>query len=244
MTKKTRLAVAVSGLVAATVLVATLAFGPRAAFAQGGEEVSGADAGSAMVSSSEAAGADGAPSGGVAVLGADVDEAVALASPTPEDWDYDPRARVIHREDAALEYPVNIPDSSWRDLLTPNEFYILRQKGTESAFSHPLNNVKERGIYYSAATGQPLFSSEDKFESSSGWPSFTKPINANAIVYVEDNSLFARRIEVVDSLSGSHLGHVFSDGPQPTGQRYCINGAALVFVPEGEEPPPIRVAVP
>ena len=221
MTKKTRLAVAVSGLVAVTVLVATLAFGPQVVSAQ-----------------------DAPPSGGDAVLGADVDEAVALASQTPDDWDYDPRARVIHPEDAALEYPVNISDSSWRDLLTPNEFYILRQKGTEPAFSHPLNNVKEKGIYYSAATGQPLFSSEDKYDSRSGWPSFTKPINANAIVYLEDNSLFARRIEVVDSLSGSHLGHVFSDGPQPTGQRYCINGAALVFVPEGEEPPAIRVAAP
>lgn len=185
-----------------------------------------------------------AASGGGAVLGADVEEAVALASQTPDDWDYDPQAREIHPEDAALDYPVTIPDSSWRDLLTPNEFYILRQKGTEPAFSHPLNDVKEKGIYYSAATGQPLFSSEDKYDSRSGWPSFTKPINPNAIVYLEDNSLFAQRIEVVDSLSGSHLGHVFSDGPAPTGQRYCMNGAALVFVAEGEEPPPIRVAAP
>jgi len=247
MTRKTRLAVTVSGIVAATVLIATLGFGPRALFAQGGGEamVSSSEAEPAEAEGANGAGAsDGAPSGGVAVLGADIDEAVALASRTPDDWDYDPRARVIHREDAALEYPVNIPDSSWRDLLTPNQFYILRQKGTEPAFSHPLNNVKETGIYYSAATGQPLFSSEDKFQSSSGWPRFTKPINANAIVYVEDSSLFMMRIEVVDSLSGSHLGHVFTDGPLPTRQRYCINGAALIFVPEGEEPPPIRVAAP
>ncbi|MFW6313593.1 MAG: peptide-methionine (R)-S-oxide reductase MsrB [Spirochaetota bacterium] len=237
MTKKTRVAVVISGLMAATVLIATIGPGPRALFAQGGGE------GTADTSGADASGAAGS-SGGTAVLGAEADEAVAIASQIPDEWDYDPRSRVIHREDAALEYPADIPDSSWRDLLTPNEFYILRQKGTEPAFSHPLNDVEERGIYYSAATGQPLFSSEDKYESGSGWPSFTKPISPNAIVYLEDNSLFARRIEVVDSLSGSHLGHVFSDGPPPTGQRYCMNGAALVFVPEGEEPPPIRVAAP
>jgi methionine-R-sulfoxide reductase len=98
---------------------------------------------------------------------------------------------------------------------------------------------KEAGIYYSRATGQPLFSSEDKFDSRTGWPSFTKPINPDAIVYIGDTALFASRIEVVDSLSGSHLGHVFPDGPAPTGQRYCMNATSLIFVPDGEEPPPL-----
>ena len=172
--------------------------------------------------------------------GAELETAIELASRTPDDWDYVPADRTIHAEDAELDYPVELPETEWQELLDPDSYSILRQKGTEPAFTHPLNDNKQAGIYYSKATGQPLFSSEDKYESGSGWPSFTKPINPHAIVYVEDNSLFARRIEVVDSLSGSHLGHVFSDGPEPTGQRYCINGAALVFVAEGEDPPPIR----
>jgi peptide-methionine (R)-S-oxide reductase len=165
---------------------------------------------------------------------------VELASSTPSDWDYDPDQRVIYGEDEALDYPITLSEDEWRRLLDPTAYAILREKGTEPAFTHPLNTNTERGVYYSRATGQPLFSSEDKYDSRSGWPSFVKPINPDAIVYVEDNSLFSRRIEVVDSLSGSHLGHVFPDGPEPTGQRYCINGAALVFVPEGGDPPPLR----
>ncbi len=176
------------------------------------------------------------------ILSVGLSSAIDLASATPLDWNYDPRDRTIHPEDASLPYPVTIEEQAWRQLLDPQEYYILRQKGTEPAFTHPLNNNKQEGIYYSAATGQPLFHSRDKYDSRTGWPSFTKPINPHAIVYVEDNSFFMRRIEVVDSLSGSHLGHVFSDGPAPTNQRYCINGAALIFVPEGGEPPMIRTA--
>lgn len=148
--------------------------------------------------------------------------------------------RVVHPEDADLAYPVTLSDAVWRELLEPDAYDILRQKGTEPAFSHPLNDNTQAGIYYSRATGQPLFRSEDKYDSGSGWPSFTRPTDPNAVVYIEDNSLFSRRIEVVDSLSGSHLGHVFADGPEPTGQRYCINGTALIFVPYGEDPPPVR----
>jgi peptide-methionine (R)-S-oxide reductase len=176
---------------------------------------------------------------GVAVLNAPVEEAVELATTVPRSWDYNPATRRIFSDREEIGYPIERTEARWRELLRDFEYYVLREKGTERAFTGELNGNKARGIYYSRATGQPLFSSEDKYDSGSGWPSFTKPISPNAIVYVEDDSLFTRRIEVVDSLSGSHLGHVFSDGPAPTGQRYCINSAALVFVPAGEDPPSI-----
>lgn len=167
-----------------------------------------------------------------------LEEAIAAATAVPASWDYDPRARLIFQEGAGIDYPLQVDESVWASRLDPFEYYVLREKGTERAFASEMNSYKDRGIYYSRATGQPLFSSADKYDSGSGWPSFTRPINPDAIVYVDDSSLFMRRIEVVDSLSGSHLGHVFPDGPAPTGQRYCINGASLIFVPEGQEPPP------
>ncbi|MFP4376331.1 MAG: peptide-methionine (R)-S-oxide reductase MsrB [Spirochaetales bacterium] len=175
----------------------------------------------------------------IAVLAEDPAEAIELATTIPSDWTYDASDRTVYDEDAPLDYAIQMPEREWRQMLDSDEYYVLREKGTERAFSHPLNDNKERGIYYSKATGQPLFHSDDKYDSGTGWPSFTQPISPNAIVYVWDNSLWARRVETVDSLSGSHLGHVFSDGPGPTGQRYCMNGEALVFVPEGGDPPPI-----
>lgn len=158
---------------------------------------------------------------------------------TPDDWDYDPAAREIVPEESEIVYPIARAEEKWRELLDEFEFYVLREKGTEYAYTGPLNDNKQSGIYYSRATGQPLFSSYDKFDSRTGWPSFTKPINPDAIVYIGDTSFSMLRIEVVDSLSGSHLGHVFNDGPAPTGQRYCINSASLLFVPDGEELPPL-----
>lgn len=142
-------------------------------------------------------------------------------------------------EHASPQYPVELSEEEWKQRLSEFEYHILREKGTERAFSGRLNKEHRRGIYYSAATGQPLFSSETKYESGTGWPSFWAPFEQDAVVLKEDNSLFARRVEVLDSSSGSHLGHVFNDGPEPTGLRYCINSAALIFVPEGEEPPRI-----
>jgi methionine-R-sulfoxide reductase len=137
------------------------------------------------------------------------------------------------------DYPVQLSEEQWRERLSDFEYYVLRQKGTERAFTSDLNNIKEPGIFYSRATGQPLFSTEHKYDSGTGWPSFWRPITLDAIDYYEDNSFFMRRVEVTDSSSGSHLGHVFPDGPDPTGLRYCINGASLIFVAEGEEPPQI-----
>jgi peptide-methionine (R)-S-oxide reductase len=151
--------------------------------------------------------------------------------------EYDPAARIIHNRGTDINYPVQLSDRAWRARLTDEQFYILREDGTERSFGNALNANKQPGIYYSAATGQPLFHSDDKYDSGTGWPSFTKPISPDAVAYMWDNTLFSRRIEVIDSLSGSHIGHVFNDGPGPTGQRYCMNSAAMIFVPNGGEPP-------
>jgi len=137
------------------------------------------------------------------------------------------------------EYPIQHSEQEWRQKLSNFEYSILRESGTEYAFSGKLNKEKREGVYYSRATGQPLFSSSAKYDSRTGWPSFCQHINDNAIDYYADSSFFMLRVEVVDSSSGSHLGHVFNDGPPPTGLRYCINSAALIFVAEGEEPPQV-----
>jgi len=145
----------------------------------------------------------------------------------------------VFAEGDEIDYPVTLSDAQWHSRLTDDQFYILRQKGTEFAFSGVYDKFYQKGTYYSAATGQPLFKSNAKFNSRTGWPSFFAPVNRDALVLIEDSSLFMQRIEVVDSLSGSHLGHVFPDGPAPTGLRFCINSDALIFVPEGGTPPDI-----
>lgn len=141
--------------------------------------------------------------------------------------------------DQAKAYPIQKTDAEWKEILSEEQFYILRKQGTERAFTGEYWDNKQKGIYYSAATGQPLFSSEHKYKSGTGWPSFYKPINDSAVEEITDRSLGMIRVEIVDSGSGSHLGHVFSDGPDPTGLRYCMNSASMIFVAEGEEPPAI-----
>jgi peptide-methionine (R)-S-oxide reductase len=118
----------------------------------------------------------------------------------------------------------------WRDKLTPQQFQVMRQHGTERAGTSPLNYEKRDGLFHCAACGQALFSSGTKYESGSGWPSFFAPIEG-AVETSVDTSHFMRRVEVHCSKCKGHLGHVFPDGPQPTGERYCMNGVALQFEP-------------
>jgi peptide-methionine (R)-S-oxide reductase len=142
-------------------------------------------------------------------------------------------------EKSEVKYPIELSVNEWKSRLTPIQYHVLREKGTERAFTGEYDKVYEEGTYYSAATGQPLFTSNSKFNSRTGWPSFYEPIDPGAVVLLEDKSFFSTRVEVVDSSSGSHLGHVFPDGPEPTGLRFCMNSASLIFVPEGEKPPKI-----
>jgi len=131
---------------------------------------------------------------------------------------------------------VKLSEEEWEKRLTKGQHYILREQGTERAFTGEYDDFYKKGTYYSAATLQPVFSSETKFKSGTGWPSFYAPV-AGSVYLVKDASHGMVRWEVVDSKSGSHLGHVFDDGPDPKGKRYCINSAALIFVPEGGKVP-------
>ena len=122
---------------------------------------------------------------------------------------------------------IALSEEEWRGKLTPEQFYVTRKHGTERAFSHPYHEEKDAGMYRCVCCGAPLFNSETKYDSGTGWPSFYAPANRDAVSEHNDRSLFMRRTEVRCAKCDAHLGHVFPDGPKTTGARYCINGAAL-----------------
>jgi len=121
-------------------------------------------------------------------------------------------------------------DAEWKQMLTPEQYRVTRQKGTERAFTGEYHDSKEKGVYQCVCCGSDLFTSDTKYSSGTGWPSFWAPISQTSVELVEDRTLFMRRTEVVCANCDAHLGHVFGDGPEPTGQRYCMNSASLKLV--------------
>ncbi len=128
-----------------------------------------------------------------------------------------------------MSEPVRKSEEDWRRELSPEQYRVLREKATERPFTGEYVDTKDRGLYRCAGCGAELFSSETKFESGTGWPSFYEPAKGDAVATEEDDSFFTRRTEVLCARCGGHLGHVFEDGPNPTGLRYCINSCALEF---------------
>ena len=134
----------------------------------------------------------------------------------------------------AEQRPLPLSDAEIRKKLTKEQYHVTRERGTELPFANAYWNNKKPGLYVDVITGEPLFASNDKFDSRTGWPSFTKPITPDMVQEKSDGSHGMERVEVVAKSSGSHLGHVFEDGPAPTGRRFCINSASLRFIPVEE----------
>ncbi len=139
-------------------------------------------------------------------------------------------------KDPPVDSKIERTDEEWKRILTPEQYRVLRKEGTERAFTGKLWDEHRPGRFLCAGCGNPLFAAEHKFDSGTGWPSFWKPIEDGRTATREDRSWFSVRTEVHCDRCGGHLGHVFDDGPKPTGQRYCINSAALAFEPAGEAP--------
>lgn len=156
---------------------------------------------------------------------------IAACAATPPAGPDRPLTYETLRDTLMLE-PIIKSEADWKKILTPEQYRILREKGTEWPWRNEYNKTTTPGIYVCAGCGTPLFDSETKYDSGSGWPSFWAPIRAEHVSEKEDNSLWMTRTEVVCARCGGHLGHVFDDGPRPTGLRYCMNSAAMKLVPK------------
>jgi peptide-methionine (R)-S-oxide reductase len=139
---------------------------------------------------------------------------------------------MVDGSDDSLSSPKTRTEEEWRTLLTGDQYRVLRRHGTEPPWNSPLNDEKRAGVFHCAGCGAPLFQSADKYDSGSGWPSFTQPAAEGALGSDTDYKLVYPRTEIHCATCGGHLGHVFDDGPQPTGKRYCINGVSLNFKPK------------